>query len=96
MSQRELAQLMGYDHQGQISRHERSQTIPPLSNALGYEVVFRVPLSAIFAGLHGTVAKAIEANLATFEESLRRRSHDNPRAKGVAQKLQWLAERRNQ
>lgn len=95
LSQRELARILGYRHQGQISRHERSHTVPPLSNALGYEVIFRVPLSTMFAGLHGVIAKAVEANLTTLEDDLQHvREGGGPGAKSATEKLKWLAARR--
>ena len=74
LSQREIAALLGYKNQWQISRHERSEAIPPLLAALAYQVIFQVPVSVIFAPMHGTVLKTIEHNLADFERTLTERS----------------------
>src|ERR1700733_996381 len=52
LSQREISLLLGYKNQWQISRHERSEAIPPLLAALAYQVIFQVPLSIIFAPMH--------------------------------------------
>jgi hypothetical protein len=69
--------------------------MPDLPIALGYEIVFRVPVSELFAGLHDEVAVEIEARLATLEERLGRRSARDHDAKATARKLLWLSERKN-
>ncbi len=68
LSQRELGLLLGYANEGQVGRHERSKTVPPLIAALAYEVIFRAHVSDIFAGIHGEVTRMMEGNLAAFEE----------------------------
>jgi DNA-binding XRE family transcriptional regulator len=92
LSQRDIAALLGYRSHWQVSRHERSEAIPPLLAALAYQVIFQVPVSVIFAPMHGIAMKTIERNLADFERALNsggaRRS---PRA--IAQKLKWLKSR---
>jgi transcriptional regulator with XRE-family HTH domain len=94
LSQRELGLLLGYLDQGQVSRHERSQTEPPLTSALAYESIFRVPVSAIFPGIHSDVKQAIEEKLAKFEVDLNGRSAKDRGAKVIAQKLIWLTKRK--
>jgi DNA-binding XRE family transcriptional regulator len=94
MSQRELGLLLGYEDQGQVSRHERSQTIPPLVTALAYEVIFREPISALFPGIHEHVKQVIEGNLTELENNLQSRSGKGRGAKVTAQKLVWLMERK--
>jgi len=88
LSQREISVLLGYRNQWQVLRHERSETLPPLLMALAYEVIFRVPVSAIFVGIHSTALRTVEQNLAVFERNLTGRS-----ARAIAQKLKWLKER---
>jgi DNA-binding XRE family transcriptional regulator len=92
LSQREISLLLGYKNQWQISRHERSEAIPPLLAALAYQVIFQVPVSVIFAPLHTTVMKAIERNLADFERTLAERGTGLPRT--AQHKLKWLKDRR--
>lgn len=93
LSQREIGLLIGYKNQWQVSRHERSDAIPPLLAALAYQVIFQIPVSVIFAPMHGTVLKTIEHNLADFERALAERgTHRSARA--IAQKLKWLKGRR--
>jgi transcriptional regulator with XRE-family HTH domain len=94
MSQREVALLIGYEDDGQISRHERSQTIPSLVTALAYEVIFKESISALFPGIHEHVEGVIEKKLAELEENLQSQSGKGRAAKVVAQKLIWLKERK--
>ena len=93
MSQRELGLLVGYKHEGQISRHERSKTVPPLLTALAYEVIFRIPVSAMFTGFHSSVTRMVEDNLSAFEQKLQGRNEKDPNVRATAQKRQWLAKR---
>jgi DNA-binding XRE family transcriptional regulator len=95
LSQRELGQLVGYKRRWPVSRHERSRTAPPLLTALAYEAVFGVPVSAIFTGIHETVAQGIEQNIGAFEKELRDRNSKSRRPNETAQKLEWLTQRRS-
>jgi transcriptional regulator with XRE-family HTH domain len=94
LSQRELGLLLGYTDEGQVSRHERSESIPPIIAALSYEAVFRISMSALFPGLSGEVARVIEEKLAAFEDELGNRSARGRGANRTAQKLTWLKERK--
>jgi DNA-binding XRE family transcriptional regulator len=93
LTQREISLLLGYRNQWQVSRHERADTIPPLLAALAYQVIFQIPVSIIFAPVHGTVAKTIERNLADFERALTELSTRNP-SRTIARKIKWLKDRR--
>jgi len=95
LSQREMGTLLGYNDPGQVSRHERSSSIPPLATALAYELIFRVPVSAIFFGMHGSVERDIEYKLQQLEAGLHKRSVADQDANLVAQKLIWLNERKS-
>src|SRR4051794_33531340 len=81
LSQRELGAILGYKRQGQVSRHERSKTVPPLLSAIGYAVVFGTPIHGLFPGLHTTVADAVAGNLAAFESDLQTRSGTQPQGR---------------
>ena len=74
LSQREMGTLLGYKDSGQVSRHERSSSIPPLAAAPAYELIFRVPVSAIFIGMHGSVERDTEHKLQQLEAELHNRS----------------------
>ena len=94
LSQRELGLLLGYKDEGQVSRHERSKTAPPLIAALAYEVIFKIPVSDLFPEIHATTAQMIEGKLVTLEEYLQNLSGKGRRANAVAKKLIWLTKRR--
>ena len=95
LSQREIGKLLGYKDPGQVSRHERSESIPPLTIALAYEAIFKVPVSGIFAGMHGNIRDDVESKLRALETELHNRSARDRGANFTAQKLVWLNERKN-
>src|SRR5579864_677135 len=94
LSQLELANLLGYDSMDPVGRHENGVSVPPLSIALAYEVIFRVPISKLFPGYYRTVAQDIEARLAELEEALEKKSASDRDAKVTARKLEFLHARR--
>jgi DNA-binding XRE family transcriptional regulator len=51
LTQHELARVLGYGTHSAIARHERLESVPSLAVALRYQVLYRVPVSEIFAGL---------------------------------------------
>lgn len=95
LSQRELGQMLGYDDEGAIARHERFRSLPPFLIALGYEIVFKIPVSELFPGLKQTMEIGIEKRIAEFEQDLRTKSGLGPQAAVIARKLEWISERRN-
>ena len=95
LSQRDMRNLLGYRSAGQIARHERATSIPPLAIALGYEAVFKVPVSEIFVGLYGNIREELENKLRKMEAELHERSARDTDANLTARKLMWLNERRN-
>lgn len=94
LSQRELAKVLGYDHGGPVSRHERLRSLPPLLIAIGYSAVFRRPVSEIFAGLSETVERAVEEQLSGLALELKESVTTSSRKTLVAKKLEWLSNRR--
>lgn len=95
LSQRDLGRILGYQDEGPISRHERFHAQPPLLIALGYEIVFRIPISEIFAGLRDAVEQDIEERLSELERGLQETSGKGRHATGTARKLEWLSERKS-
>jgi len=95
LSQREMGSLLGYKDAGQITRHEKSEGIPPLAIALAYELIFRVPVSLIFVGMHGRIRRDVESKLQELEAELGNRDARDRDASVVAQKLVWLNERKS-
>jgi DNA-binding XRE family transcriptional regulator len=94
LSQRDLGLLAGYRNEWQVSRHERSKTVPPLLVALAYEIVFQVPVAELFAGFQSAVNEAVVRNLEELMVDLESRIKERRRSKVIPQKLQWLTERR--
>ena len=91
LSQRELARIIDYATKVSVFRHERVLALPPLLAALGYEVLFSVPISELFAGMREAVEQTVEERLSELEEDLRR----TPRTeKARRQTLDWIAARR--
>ena len=93
LSRREIGQLLGYETEGAVMRHEHSRNIPPLLMALGYEVVFRVPFGELFPGIQQTVERTMEARMLRFEEELEEKRAKGDRSQNNARKLAWLYER---
>ena len=94
LSQREIGKLLGYKDSGQISRHERSASVPSLAAALAYELIFRVPVATIFAGMRDTVERRVEEQLQVMKAGLEDRNAIDRDANLIAQKLVWLSARK--
>ena len=95
LTQHDVARVLEYVNRDPISRHERLESTPSLLIALSYEVLYRVPVSEIFAGLAETVEFNVEAQLTQFETYLGEQSAQSPRAVAIARKLEWLSQRRS-
>ena len=95
LSQSDLADILGLINEHQVSRHERSLTLPVLLTAIGYEVIFDVSLAELFPGIYETVRQNIEKRLEEIEERLHQSSAKGRKAVFIARKLEWLCERRN-
>lgn len=96
LSQRELGLILGYQDAGQVSRHERSETVPPLDVALAYEVIFCAPVAALFPKMLAEVEREIAESLSALEQRLGEQSGRGRGAERTAQKLIWLMQRRTQ
>jgi DNA-binding XRE family transcriptional regulator len=94
LNQQELGGLLGFRVES-VARHEQFRTIPALQVAIGYEIIFHIPVSELFAGLRDEMVTDVEAKLALLEERLGQRSAQDRNASETARKLLWLAERKN-
>lgn len=95
LTQRELANILGSVSEKQVSRHELGDNIPAgLHVALGYEVLFGIPVSEIFPGIRTSVARVIEIRLDYMEQALKEKSAKGRDANAIARKLEWINERR--
>ncbi len=95
LSQRELGKVLGYRDEGPVSPHEGFGTMPPLTLALSYEIVYRAPISEIFAGLRDEIEEQVEGRLADLEMGLQQRSAKERDAIAIARKLEWFALRKD-
>jgi DNA-binding XRE family transcriptional regulator len=96
LSQRDVGLILGYGDPEAVAQHERFRSLPPLLAALGYEVMFQVPVSEIFAGLRYVMEQSVEKHIGEFEMELKSREIEGFRAKGHQQKLRWLTERKSE
>lgn len=94
-SQRELAEILGLVSAAQVSRHERSVTIPSLLGAISYEVLFKVPIAELFPGIYETVQQKVEASLAQMEHELQQSTAKGQKASRIAFRLEWAEMRRS-
>jgi DNA-binding XRE family transcriptional regulator len=95
LSQGELGRVLGYRDEETVGRHERFHATPPLEIAISYEIVFRIPIADLFAGLRDVTEMKIEASLVQLEEQLGRRSALDRNALATARKLTWLSRRKD-
>jgi transcriptional regulator with XRE-family HTH domain len=96
LSQKEVATLLGYLHEGEISRHERLLSVPPFHVALAYEALYRVPVAEIFPGAYESRKQEVEVRLEKLMEDLHRRTAKGREGTMIARKLEWAWERENQ
>ena len=93
LTQRDLATLIGYIDEGAVAKHERFNSLPPFLIALAYEVIFKVPVSELFFGLHETVESVVEERISDLKTSLEDRDARGKYATRDARKLEWLTTR---
>ena len=95
LSQRQLARILGTVTPSQVSRHERSVTPPNLLTALGYQAVFRQPISEIFPGFYHAVEMAVSERIQELENELGNSAAKGRAAAPIARQLEWICERNN-
>lgn len=91
LSQRELGMLVGYADEGQVSRHEHFETLPPFVVAVAYEVIFRVPITDLFPAVRNRTQQEINRRINVFKEVLEQQSGKERSATATARKLEWIA-----
>lgn len=95
LSQREIADLLGFRTDSPAFRHECGRTIPDLRTAIGYEIIFRVQISLQFPALYRSIEPVIEDRILRLKERLQEQSGKGPNAAREARKLEFLWEREN-
>jgi transcriptional regulator with XRE-family HTH domain len=86
LSQRALAEILGAVSESQVSRHERSSSLPTILAALSYQVVFEKPVSEIFPGLYHAVELSIEERLDERARRLSDSAIDGPIREFIARR----------
>lgn len=59
LSQKQLALLLGFQTCTHLSKYEHDQRLPSLRSALACEIIFGVPVSTLFEGLHAEVEEEV-------------------------------------
>lgn len=96
LSLKEAAHILGYEHGGELSRHERLASVPSLRAALRYEVLYRAPISKLFSGLFEEEQKEVEERLSALLEECNRSTARGRKGAMIARKLEWAWERSNE
>jgi len=95
LSQRELAQILGFQTGVPVFRHECSRTYPDLRTALAYEIIFQAPISSQFPALYRSVEPVIEKRILELKARLEAMPGKGRNAVRTARKLEFLWEREN-
>jgi transcriptional regulator with XRE-family HTH domain len=95
LRQRDLARIIGSVTASQVSRHERSRSLPTLLVAFGYQVAFGKPVAEIFPGFYHAVETSIGGRLEEFRRNAGGGAANNGPAMPVYRDGDWLDEREN-
>jgi transcriptional regulator with XRE-family HTH domain len=58
-TQRQVARLLGHRNATMVSHYEHGRALPPLSVALGLEIIYRVPVAFLFSGMYDELRRQI-------------------------------------
>lgn len=95
LSQREIAELLGFRSDAAAFRHERAKSIPDLRTAMAYEILFGVPISSQFPGLFREIEPLVERRISQLKRRLEDQLGRGPNAARDARKLEFFCEREN-
>lgn len=95
LSQREVAEILGFKTDVPSSRHESSRAFPDLRTAIGYEILFGVPIAAQFPTLYRSVEPIIENRILELKRRLEEQSDGGGNGARKATKLEFLWLRQN-
>jgi transcriptional regulator with XRE-family HTH domain len=86
LTQAELAGLLGCAHGSKVYRYEHGIRIPTLQTVIAFEIVFRVPVAALFTGTYEKVRGDVRARA----QRLSRQLDAKPFTPAQKQKLEAL------
>jgi DNA-binding XRE family transcriptional regulator len=95
LSRKDLAYILDFCTAASVSRHEESNVVPNLLTALGYQAIFRLPVSELFPGLYQAVEAGIEERLTRLEEELHQSAAKGRAAASVARMLEFCSSRKD-
>ena len=70
LTQREMAQLLGCRSPATVCQYEARKREPDLRTALAYQVVFGLPIEALFPGIHREVEQKVRNRAGRLSEQL--------------------------
>lgn len=95
LSQREVAEILGFKTDVPAFRHECSRTFPDLRTAMGYEILFRAPISSQFQALYLSIEPEIEDRILTMKRRIEEQVGAGGNAIRNAAKLEFFWLRQN-
>jgi transcriptional regulator with XRE-family HTH domain len=58
-SQKQVARLLGHRDTSMVSHYEHGRALPPITVALGLEIIYRVPVAFLFPGMYDELKRRI-------------------------------------
>ena len=65
-TQKQVARLLGQRDTSMVSHYEHGRALPPLTVALGLEIIYRVPVAFLFPAMY----TELKGQIRTAEDSL--------------------------
>jgi len=90
LTQNEVGYILGSRSPASVSKHERSTAVPDLAIALGYEIIFGEPVSALFGELYRAIGESVERRVKILREELEKTSAKGKRGALTARKVEFL------
>ena len=66
-TQKQIARLLGHRDTSMVSHYEHGRALPPLTAALGLEIIYRVPVAFLFPAMYHELKQRIRQQ----EDSIR-------------------------
>jgi transcriptional regulator with XRE-family HTH domain len=92
-SQSEVAFLLGFDQDGQVSRYEKGEIIPPLRTALALATIFDTSVSTLFSEMQYAVDRNILSRMKQLCAHLEEGYNERDGTAGNNYKLRSLKDR---
>jgi transcriptional regulator with XRE-family HTH domain len=83
--------LAGAKNSAQISRYEKFLRLPSLRTAFALQVIFKIPLADLFAGVQETVNLETTGRIERLKNKLDANVESGKQQRFVARKRSWLS-----